>query len=334
MTLYFLLQFLSLVQEASACTALAVRTPKAAFASMNADCAGCDGRVANIPSRTMEVKAVEMEGSLSHEFVSRRTYTMSGFQPRFVGLDRGSFYFPEDDNEEDKNKTKLTPLVGTIQVPLQFTDKTSSSSKKIRTFSYWEAVLPWINEAGLTMGESSCGASIANWPDVGLTFDNVDPGLADKHLFPKGEKLRKLREKKAIGNLQSKVDVMNLMQIGMEFCKTAKCAVQTMGEVAEREGFYPSPGEFKDGEVKGTSKAGWSDAGETVTVADTNGDAWVFHVLGAVEGESDSDGNPWPKSVWVAKQVLESSILQIVTATVGPPRQTFFKIKKYCEFFH
>ena len=69
----------------------------------------------------------------------------------------------------------------------------------------------------------------------------------------------------------------------MERCATAVCAIKTMGELAEKYGFF--------GE-----EAGVSAAGESLNIVDKTGDAWVFHIL--------SDGHKG--AVWVAQKVPEN----------------------------
>jgi len=118
------------------------------------------------------------------------------------------------------------------------------------TYGFLDLSYGALNEHNLAIGESTCSAKT-----VGLPVST--PG--GKALFWVGE----------------------LSHVAMERCITARCAVQLMGELAEKYGFYG------DGEREG--------AGETLTVADPE-EAWVFHVLAGV----DDDGG---SAIWVAKRL-------------------------------
>ncbi|CAE7024765.1 unnamed protein product [Symbiodinium natans] len=59
----------------------------------------------------------------------------------------------------------------------------------------------------------------------------------------------------------------NLMAVAMERCKTARCAIQTMGDLGAKYGFYGED-------------PGFGGAGEAVTLVDRTGEAWVFHICG------------------------------------------------------
>eukprot|EP00747_Dinoflagellata_sp_TGD_P138991 gnl/TRDRNA2_/TRDRNA2_175849_c2_seq2.p1 gnl/TRDRNA2_/TRDRNA2_175849_c2~~gnl/TRDRNA2_/TRDRNA2_175849_c2_seq2.p1 ORF type:complete len:626 (+),score=105.64 gnl/TRDRNA2_/TRDRNA2_175849_c2_seq2:163-1878(+) len=119
------------------------------------------------------------------------------------------------------------------------------------TYAYWDGVYGIMNEHQLSFGESSCSAKLTAAP---LGSPN---GTA---LFEVGE----------------------LNDIALERCKTARCAIQTMGDLAEQHGFYVtgSPEEVME-------------AGEALTIADTS-EAWVFHILPDDTGRS---------AVWAAKRV-------------------------------
>jgi len=114
------------------------------------------------------------------------------------------------------------------------------------TYAYWDATYGVQNEHQLSMGESSCSAKLTAAPRPNGTA-----------LFEVGE----------------------LTDIAMERCKTARCAIQTMGDLAYEHGFY------------GTTDV--TEAGEALTIADTE-EVWVFHIL------ADDTGR---KAIWVAKRV-------------------------------
>eukprot|EP00928_Gymnodinium_smaydae_P004972 TRINITY_DN11708_c0_g1_i1.p1 TRINITY_DN11708_c0_g1~~TRINITY_DN11708_c0_g1_i1.p1 ORF type:complete len:671 (+),score=97.16 TRINITY_DN11708_c0_g1_i1:53-2065(+) len=135
------------------------------------------------------------------------------------------------------------------------------------TFGYYESTEPLMNDQGLGMGESSCAAMLLNkFPGDEKDTRDVPVGM---------------------------LDTVTLMQLALERCSTARCAVETMGQLSEEFGFVPTPGEPTTGAVRG--RTAWDDAGEAYTVADAKGEAWVFHVVGGVNGIT--------KSVWAAQRV-------------------------------
>ena len=123
------------------------------------------------------------------------------------------------------------------------------------TYSYLDLSYGAVNEHQLAIGESTCSAVTVGLP---LTVKG------GKAMFWVGE----------------------LSHVAMERCKTSRCAVQLMGALAEKYGFYG------DGEREG--------AGETLTVADPN-EAWVFHVAA---GADDEGGN----AIWVAKRLDDNEM--------------------------
>lgn len=144
-----------------------------------------------------------------------------------------------------------------------------------RTFGYYESTEPLMNDQGVGLGESSCAAMLVN----------KFPGdVADTRDVP-------------IGML----DTVTLMQLALERCATARCAVELMGKLSEEFGFVPTPGEPTTGQVYG--RTSWDDAGEAYTVADKFGEAWVFHVVGGVKGVTNS--------VWAAQKVPKGHIAVI-----------------------
>jgi len=230
------------------CTAIAVdgrgTVDGSGFAGMNADCSSCDGRVAYIP------RSEHPEGAM------RPLYITGGAAPRFVGYGRGSFYEP-------KAGEALTPKIGEIP--------------QVRsTFAYWEATLPLMNEKGLALGESSCGAALMNYPKgQAVPLGHGDPRTGK-------------------GAIEGLIDLTNMMQIALERCATARCGVQTMGAIAEEYGFFPTVGEPSLGlQTDGTMA--FEDGGEALTLTDRSGEAWIFHVVGGVPGVT--------KSVWAAMRV-------------------------------
>ena len=122
------------------------------------------------------------------------------------------------------------------------------------TFGVWESTYTLMNEVGLTFGESSCTGKI-----IGTGVDMVDPVTGKP-----GEAL---------------LSISALMQLGLERCRTAVCAVKTMGALAEKYGFY------------GESLYG----AEALSLADVTGDAWVFHVQQTFTSNTSA--------IWAAQRV-------------------------------
>lgn len=130
------------------------------------------------------------------------------------------------------------------------------------TFGYWESEYGMMNEHGLAMGESTTEVSVPGKPGVDLP----DPATGEY-----GPAVFSIRE---------------LTMIGLERCKTAVCAIQSMGAMAERYGFYPE---------------NWQ-TGETLTLIDATGDGWVFHIA------QDSTGK---SAVWAAQRVPDGHVAAI-----------------------
>ncbi|CAD7923202.1 unnamed protein product [Amoebophrya sp. A25] len=123
--------------------------------------------------------------------------------------------------------------------------------KVSKTFGYYEEFYPLLNDAGLTMGESTCTAMILH---------NKSPGL---------------------------LQIADLMQLAMERCGTARCAIKLMGRLSELYGFAPE-------------ETGMDGSSEAVTVGDGK-EAWVFHIL--PDGEEGS--------VWVAQRVPDGHVAPV-----------------------
>ncbi|EER08116.1 conserved hypothetical protein [Perkinsus marinus ATCC 50983] len=152
--------------------------------------------------------------------------------PRIVDASRAPSYAPTSPEQKES-------------VPIGYIDMPEGT-----TYGYWDAAYGVMNEAGLSMGESSCSGRLAAEPRK----DEYDTSGA---LLWVGE----------------------LSDIAMERCATARCAIETMGGLAEKYGFY------------GTTSI--VEAGEALTIADKS-EAWVFHIM------ADDTGNG---AVWVAQKV-------------------------------
>jgi len=140
------------------------------------------------------------------------------------------------------------------------------------TYALWEASYGLMNEHGLGLGESTCPAF--------LVGKSVADGGND--LFSIG----------------------NLMNIALERCKTARCAIKLMGELGSKYGFY--------GEDPGIA-----GGGEAVSLVDKTGEAWVFHISGGVP--NDDPAAPWAGqrgALWVAQRVPEGHVAVIANSNI------------------
>jgi len=114
--------------------------------------------------------------------------------PREVSM-RTPSYYPVDGQELSK--------------PVGFIPQVES------TYAYWEGIYGYMNEHGLSLGESTAASN-----------------------FPVSRV-----------NLTALFWIRPLTQIAMERCRTAKCAVKIMGSLAEKHGFYgEDPGPAGGGE--------------------------------------------------------------------------------------
>ncbi|ETV63753.1 hypothetical protein H257_19317, partial [Aphanomyces astaci] len=128
------------------------------------------------------------------------------------------------------------------------------------TYGYIDGMYPIINEHQLAFGESTCGAKLWAKPAT----------QGGKALF----------------------DITELARVALERTRTAREAIQLMGDLAVQYGYYGA-------EWEGDSVL--SEAGETLTVTDTK-EGWVFHILPDDSGAS---------AVWVAQRVPDTHIVAI-----------------------
>lgn len=129
------------------------------------------------------------------------------------------------------------------------------------TFAYFDQDYGMMNEMQLSIGESTCGAKTVGWPlDV--------PG--GKNLF----------------------GIAELTKVALERCATARCAVETMGTLAEKYGFYSE-------DSGNMAKPDYGDSAEALLVGDKSGEVWVFHVL---------TGKDHTGAVWAAQRVPDGHV--------------------------
>lgn len=142
------------------------------------------------------------------------------------------------------------------------------------TYALWESSYALMNEHGLGMGESTCAAFLVN------------KGPKDG-----GSELLAIR---------------SLMMLGLERCVTARCAIQTMGDLAAQYGFYGED-------------PGMGGAGEAVTIVDRSGEAWVFHVTGGVAAKTSEQADRWAGqrgALWAAQRVPDGHIAVVANVFI------------------
>lgn len=142
--------------------------------------------------------------------------------PRVVNAALSPEYAPVDQQRET--------------VPLGYIPQVS------QTWAYWDTDYGVQNEAGLSLGESTCTAKTVGW-SADLPYGHNRAGIED------------------------------LSKIAMERCETARCAVQVMGEIAVEQGFYSAD----SGQPENPA---YSGSAECLAVADAKlGELWIFNVL-------------------------------------------------------
>lgn len=92
---------------------------------------------------------------------------------------------------------------------------------------------------------------------------------------------------------KARIEAREMTMIALERCSTARCAVQTMGDLAVEYGFYAA--DWSGGD------ASKGEGGEGLTVVDKT-EAWVFHVTADDTGAS---------AVWVAQRLEEDHVSAI-----------------------
>lgn len=132
------------------------------------------------------------------------------------------------------------------------------------TYALWENSYALMNEHGLALGESTCAGMLVG----NSTKDGGDALFA----------------------------IRSLMSLALERCATARCAIQTMGDLGAQYGFYGED-------------PGMPGAGEAVTVIDADGEAWVFHITGGVPAAHA--GASWAGqrgALWAAQRVPDGDV--------------------------
>lgn len=131
-------------------------------------------------------------------------------------------------------------------------------------------------------------------PQVPYTYSLVEGGygIMNEHQVAIGESTcaAKLWTKPFGYGGSARIEARELTLLALERTKTAREAVQLMGDLGDALGFYGadwSGGDLSKGE-----------AGEALTVVDTK-EAWIFHIMPDDTGKS---------SVWVAQRVPDNHV--------------------------
>jgi len=135
------------------------------------------------------------------------------------------------------------------------------------TFAYWDLDYGLQNEVGLSIAESTCTAMTVGWPaDVPYGYN--------------------------------KAGIEELSKIALERCKTGRCAVKTMGRIAEKLGFYSA-------DSGDPSKPGYVGSSECLAVADADGEIWNFNIL---TGKNNAS------AIWAAQRMPHGNVIAVANA--------------------
>ena len=138
-----------------------------------------------------------------------------------------------------------------------------------------------MNDQQVAIGESTCGAKFWTRP-----------------IYAGGKALFEIAE---------------LSQIALERCRTARCAIELMGELAETYGYYGASWDEND------ITTNIIEAGEALTIADPQ-ETWIFHITPDDTGTS---------AVWVAQRVPDNHISAVANIFVIQEIDTNLKGKDF-----
>lgn len=147
------------------------------------------------------------------------------------------------------------------------------------TYALIEGNYGIMNEHQVSIGESTCAAKLFAAP-LGHSSKPSDP------TYPLGKALLEMSE---------------LTQLGLERGKTAREAIEVMGALAEKYGFYGADWSIEEG-----TGGAMGEGGEAVTVVDPT-EAWVFHILPDPTGAS---------AIWCAQRVPDGHVAAVANMFV------------------
>ncbi|KAL7686745.1 putative peptidase C69, dipeptidase A [Plasmopara halstedii] len=143
--------------------------------------------------------------------------------------------------------------------------------------------------------------SIGTIPEISHTFAYIEGhyGILNEHQLAIGESTCPARfwTKPVTQGGHALFDVSELSRIAMQRSRTAREAIQLMGDLAVRYGYYGAVWEGEDV---------YDEAGEALTVTDTK-EAWMFHILPDDTGKS---------AIWAAQRVLDDHICGVANQFV------------------
>lgn len=205
----------------------------------------------------------------------RPIYLITGAYPRQVRTDRGQTWSPEFLEDMPMLRPEWEKMRGDI---LGYIPQVE------HTFALIEGMYGIMNEHQVAIGESTCAAKLWAAP------------------IGHGENGRALLE------------ASELSQIALERARTAREAIQIMGDLAVQYGFYSADWSitplFGENLPKG-------EGGEALTVIDPD-EAWMFHIIPDDTGTS---------AVWVAQRVPDDHVSVVangfVIGDVDPSSQDF-----------
>lgn len=184
------------------------------------------------------------------EGAERALYQYKGSYPALVTKDRGKTWHPDNLEGTPEQIAEWTEYETTLQ--------TGTIPQVSHTYALYEAGYGIMNEHQLAIGESTCAS-----------FLTATPSSAGG---------------------KAEIEVRQLSQIALERTKTARDAIQLMGDLATSLGYYSA--DWSGGDIS------MGEGGESLQVIDTK-EAWVFHVT------SDDTGT---SAVWAAQRVPDGEV--------------------------
>lgn len=160
---------------------------------------------------------------------------------------------------------------------------------------------------------SNIDSSIYNWPAMPPFYyiDQVEHtygytlgsyGIQNERQLGMGESTCRavFASKPAYAGGKANVNVRTIMEVAMERCETARCAIILMGDLAMEHGFYGA------GDPSEPYESLQNEAGEALTVSDPH-ETWMFHVMPDDSGTS---------AIWVAQRVPDDHITAVANQWV------------------
>lgn len=193
----------------------------------------------------------------------RPIYLLTGAYPRQVREDRGATWSVDNLENIPEHRASWEKMKGPI---------IGYIPQVAHTYALIEGLYGIMNQHQVAIGESTCAAKL--WA------------------APIGDD----------GGGKALLEASELSQIALERSKTAVEAIQIMGDLAVKYGFYSSDwhiGPFGDGPLLG-------QGGEALTVVDPE-EAWMFHILPDDSGAS---------AVWVAQKVPDDHVAVVANQFV------------------